>query len=78
MGGIGLWSHSEKTLMPQVIVNIDAAGEVKVEANGVTGSGCQALTRAIEESLGSTSADQKKPEYFQQQKAGQSASAGAK
>lgn len=55
--------------MQTVIVNIDADGEVKVEAQGVAGSGCQALTRAIEQALGTTSADVKKPEFFQQQSA---------
>lgn len=62
--------------MPQVIVNIDAAGDAKVEAGGVTGSGCSALTRAIEQALGHTTADQKKPEFFQQQQAKASADAG--
>lgn len=53
--------------MQTVIVKIDAEGNVKVEAAGVIGSGCQALTRAIEESLGKVSADQKKQEFFQRQ-----------
>lgn len=53
--------------MQTVIVNISEAGEVKVEAQGVQGSGCQALTAAIEGALGRTVADQKKPEFFQQQ-----------
>lgn len=50
--------------MPQVIVTVDPAGEVKVEAQGITGSGCQQLTSAIERALGETTADVKKPEYL--------------
>lgn len=57
--------------MQHVIVTIDAEGNTTVEAQGVQGSGCAALTKAIEESLGKTVADQKKPEFFQQQRAGQ-------
>lgn len=50
--------------MPQIIVNIDADGEVKVEAQGVSGSGCQQLTAALEKALGTTAGDVKKAEYF--------------
>lgn len=57
--------------MQQVIVNIDAQGNTTVEAKGVQGSGCAALTRAIEEALGKTVTDQKKAEFFQQQRAAQ-------
>lgn len=53
--------------MPEILVHIDPQGEVKVEASGVAGSGCQALTRALEQQLGSTTADVKKPEFYQQQ-----------
>jgi hypothetical protein len=53
--------------MQTAIVNISAAGEVKVEAQGVRGTDCAALTREIEASLGRVTADVKKPEYFQQQ-----------
>lgn len=53
----------------EVNVNVSATGEVSVEAAGVRGAGCQALTRAIEEAIGRTTADQKKPEFFQQQAA---------
>lgn len=64
--------------MQTVIVNIDADGEVKVSAQGVAGPGCHALTRAIEQALGATTADQKKPEFYQQQTAGQVNRAGQK
>lgn len=51
--------------MDQVIVDIDADGNVKVEAEGVRGAGCAALTRAIEAAIGQTVADQKKAAYYQ-------------
>lgn len=54
--------------MPEIIVNIDADGEVKVEAACVTGQGCAALTAAIEASIGTVKADVKKPEFYQQAK----------
>lgn len=53
--------------MQTVIVNIGVDGNVKVEAQGVQGTGCHALTRAIEDAIGPVTADQKKPEYYQQQ-----------
>lgn len=53
--------------MQEVIVNVDPEGGVKVEAKGVHGSSCQSLTKSLEDAVGRTTADQKKPEYFQQQ-----------
>ena len=50
--------------MPQVIVTIDPEGNTKVEAAGVVGSSCAELTRAIEQAIGETTADVKKPEFF--------------
>lgn len=52
--------------MQQVIVTVDETGEVKVEAKGITGSGCKALTEAIERAIGTVSGDVKKPEFTQQ------------
>ena len=53
--------------MPQqVIVTVDESGEVRVEAKGVVGSGCSALTKAIEQAIGTTTGDAKKPEFHQQ------------
>lgn len=53
--------------MPQqIIVTISEDADVKVEAKGVTGHGCKALTKAIEDSLGTVKSDQAKPEMFAQ------------
>jgi hypothetical protein len=60
--------------MQQVIVNIDADGNVKIEAVGFKGNACEKATAAIEKAMGSPKGRAKKPEYFvqqgQQQKAG--------
>lgn len=60
----------------KVIVTVSPNGEVIVEADGVVGSGCEALTRPMEEALGGVSGDKRKPEYHKQaqQQQGQSAS----
>jgi hypothetical protein len=55
--------------MQHVIVEIDEQGNVKVEAKGVQGQSCAALTKELEQALGTTTADQKKPEYFQRETA---------
>lgn len=62
--------------MQTVIVNVDTEGNVKVEANGVQGVGCKALTREIEAAIGTTTADVATPEMYQQQKAVAGAAAG--
>ena len=49
----------------QVIVTVGSDGEVKVEAKGVVGLGCKALTAAIERAIGDVTGDQKKPEFNQ-------------
>ena len=56
--------------MEQILVDISADGTVKVEADGVRGQGCAALTKAIEAAIGRTSRDIKKPEFFQAVKQG--------
>jgi len=55
--------------MQQIIVNIDAKGEIDLKVRGVAGSGCLALTRALEQELGVTTGDVKTTEYQQTQAA---------
>lgn len=55
----------------QVIVTISEAGEIEVEAAGIVGQGCDALTKPFEEGLGARTGDRKKPEYHQQAHAAQ-------
>lgn len=53
--------------MKQVIVDISAAGTVKVEAQGFKGVGCDKATEQIEISLGGEVGKKKrKPEFYQQ------------
>lgn len=49
--------------MPQITVEIDAQGNTSVAASGVSGSSCKELTRQIEQAIGSTVDDVKKPEF---------------
>lgn len=51
--------------MKQITVTVSPAGEVEVEAHGFKGKGCTAATKAIEEALGVSTKDKKKPEYNQ-------------
>lgn len=54
--------------MPQtVIVEVSEQGDTTVTAQGVRGSGCRALTEAIERSIGATVADRNTPEMHQTQ-----------
>ena len=51
--------------MPQVIIDITPEGETTVKAQGFQGAQCKDATRAIENALGKTTKDAKKPEYSQ-------------
>ena len=63
--------------MRQVVITVGNEGEVAVEARGIVGTGCKAVTEAFERALGATTGDTLKPEFNQrpavnqQQKAGQ-------
>ena len=53
--------------MPKSIeIEIATNGDVKIEAIGFKGKGCEAATKAIEDALGTTKSRKKKPEYHQQ------------
>lgn len=64
-------------MKPEVQITISPDGEIQVEAKGIRGKGCEALTEAFEKGLGTVTGDKKKPEYHahehrsQQQGAGQ-------
>lgn len=47
----------------EILITIDLDGTAKIEAKGVKGTGCVALTAFLEEALGHVVADEKKPEY---------------
>lgn len=53
--------------MPKSIeIEFAENGDVKIEAVGFKGKGCEAATKAIEEALGNVKDRKKKPEYNQQ------------
>lgn len=60
----------------QVIVTISETGEIQVEAAGIVGKGCEALTKPFEQGLGVRTGDKKKPEFLQQAPAAQQQRAG--
>lgn len=49
--------------MKTVTVTISPTGETKVEADGFTGSSCEAMTKPIEDALGVRSSNEYKPEF---------------
>ncbi len=49
----------------EIVVKVDRKGKVTVEVNGVQGSGCQALTEALEAELGKKTGGAVKEEFFQ-------------
>jgi hypothetical protein len=57
--------------MEEIIVTISPTGDVQVTVEGVTGSGCAVLTKALQDALGTTTEDRKTAEYFQAKTHGQ-------
>jgi len=49
---------------PTILVTIGPTGEVTVTVEGVTGPGCQALTRPLEHALGMTREDTRTADYY--------------
>jgi Protein of unknown function (DUF2997) len=50
---------------PTIVVTISPRGDVTVAVEGVAGLACQEMTRALEQTLGTTAEDRRTPEYFQ-------------
>ena len=50
----------------RIHVRVSPAGEITVEADGFQGKGCEAATKAIEESLGKTRERVRKPDFWRQ------------
>ena len=50
--------------MPRVRVIIKHGGKAEIKVEGMTGSGCAAATKAIEDALGRKVKDIKTPEYY--------------
>ncbi|MEW6545047.1 MAG: DUF2997 domain-containing protein [Nitrospirota bacterium] len=52
--------------MAEVIVRIAPDGSVSVEVKGVKGQGCQALSKVLEDALGTTTSDRKTADFYRQ------------
>lgn len=50
--------------MKSIEVIVTEESEISVEALGIKGKGCSALTKFIEEALGEVTSSKKKPEYY--------------
>lgn len=48
-------------------VSISPTGEVEVKVTGCAGPSCADLTKAIEQALGTVTADRKTPDYYRQE-----------
>ena len=55
---------------PTILIDIDPAGEVKITVHGHAGPGCHALTRDLEQQLGTTVRDERTREYSLRQRGG--------
>lgn len=53
--------------MQEIKVIISKTGEVTIDVDGIKGSSCKKLTKALEKKLGTTISDTKKNEYYDEQ-----------
>ena len=56
--------------MQEIKLIIGKDGKVNIDVAGVSGPACQDLTKSIEAALGKREAVKKKPEFYEQRKAG--------
>lgn len=49
--------------MQEVVIDIDTKGNVRVEGKGFEGAECKALTKGIEEAIGTVEQTVEKPEF---------------
>jgi hypothetical protein len=47
----------------QIVIEVSPTGEIKIEAVGFNGKGCEAATKAIEDALGTVGTRKRKPEF---------------
>jgi len=50
-------------MQQRITIEVDVTGKTEVEAHGIQGSGCEAVTEAIEAALGGVRKREFKPEY---------------
>jgi len=54
--------------MEQIVIDIDEAGNVRIEGKGIVGPDCESLTADLESSLGTVESHVRKPEFRQARK----------
>lgn len=59
----------------EIIIEIDAVGNVQVEGKGFVGAECKTLTKDLEEALGDVTETKFKPEYRQTRAVGRKTTA---
>ena len=47
----------------EIVIEIGTSGDVRIEVNGVKGEGCKALTKGLEDALGTVEGLTLKPEH---------------
>jgi len=57
--------------MAKIKIKITKDGKTQIKVEGVQGSGCNALTKPLEEALGKTVSDQKTQDYYKQNNSNQ-------
>ncbi|MCB0359253.1 MAG: DUF2997 domain-containing protein [Bdellovibrionales bacterium] len=56
---------------PHTLATIHADGQVTIEGVGFTGSACEKHSKPFRDALGGIGVGKRKPEYFEEAKAGQ-------
>jgi hypothetical protein len=54
-----------RRVQPTIEVTVSPTGEIKIEAEGYTGSSCEEATRFLEEALGLPGKRTRKTEFYQ-------------
>ncbi len=52
--------------MEEILIDVSPTGDVKIEGKGIAGSDCTALTKELEEALGTVTKRELKPEFHRQ------------
>lgn len=53
--------------MKQIVVTVDAEGQVSIEAVGFRGQSCEKATAALEQAMGIVKSKDKKPDWYVQE-----------
>lgn len=61
---------------PRIRVHVAADGSVTVSVEGVAGSSCSDVTRAVETALGATVDDRRTPDFYLDEQAGEELAEG--